>query len=202
MHLMQAGAITALRDCGEFAARQQQLFQTRRDAVLEELAPLHRHIQCVPPEGGMFVLINVAALGISSLQFATRVLEEAHVAILPADAFGDAAKGHVRMGLVADEPVLREVSFPSQIVYWGQFRLTLYEQACRRITGVVQAIVGEQQKQVAVSAPSTSSPLVTFPLHDETEGGFLWCPTVMEPSLLPWYNRFLSAIEKEVSAEG
>ena len=52
-----------------------------------------------PPEGGMFVLVDVRPTGLSGDDFALRLLEEEDVAVTPVDGFGPSGAGHVRVSL-------------------------------------------------------------------------------------------------------
>lgn len=56
------------------------------------------------PEGGMFLLINVSATGLTGHDFALRLLEEKHVAVMPGASFGAQAENFIRVSLtVADD---------------------------------------------------------------------------------------------------
>lgn len=61
-----------------------------------------------PPEGGMFVLLDIRGTGRSSEEFARQLLRQEHVAVLPCDSFGPSAAGHLRISLTAPEPRLAE----------------------------------------------------------------------------------------------
>jgi arginine:pyruvate transaminase len=61
-----------------------------------------------PPEGGMFVLLDVRGTGRGSEEFARELLRQEHVAVLPCDSFGPSAAGHLRISLTAPEPRLAE----------------------------------------------------------------------------------------------
>ena len=47
----------------------------------------------------MFLMLDVRGSGLSAQTFAERLLAETGVALLPADAFGASAKGHLRLSL-------------------------------------------------------------------------------------------------------
>lgn len=61
-----------------------------------------------PPEGGMFVLLDIRGTTLSSAAFARELLIKEHVAVLPCDGFGPSAAGHLRISLTAPEPRLEE----------------------------------------------------------------------------------------------
>ena len=61
-----------------------------------------------PPEGGMFVLLDIRNSGLGSEGFARELLRQEYVAVLPCDSFGPSAAGHLRVSLTAPEPRLAE----------------------------------------------------------------------------------------------
>ena len=61
-----------------------------------------------PPEGGMFVLLDIRNTGLGSEGFARELLRQEYVAVLPCDSFGPSAAGHLRVSLTAPEPRLAE----------------------------------------------------------------------------------------------
>lgn len=101
------GAVTALtRDLPEVAAMKSEIL-ARRDLVCGLLANLPG-LQCLRPDAGMFVMVDVRASGLSAHDYASRLLDEQAVSVLPADAFGPSAQGHVRLGLCTSHAVLEE----------------------------------------------------------------------------------------------
>jgi arginine:pyruvate transaminase len=79
-----------------------------RAAMVTELFGDMPGCRVVPPEGGMFVLLDVRGTGLESGDFALRLLARERVAVLPCDGFGPSAAGHLRIALSAPEPRLRE----------------------------------------------------------------------------------------------
>src|SRR3979411_2462713 len=51
--------------------------------------------RAIPPEGGMFVLLDVRGTGLGAADFARRLLDSERVAVLPCDGFGPSAEGHL-----------------------------------------------------------------------------------------------------------
>jgi arginine:pyruvate transaminase len=70
----------------------------RRDFLMARLAG-QQVLRAVPPEGAMYVMVDVRATGMSGTHFAQALLEEAQVAVMPGESFGAAAAGHVRVAL-------------------------------------------------------------------------------------------------------
>ncbi|MFU8817908.1 MAG: pyridoxal phosphate-dependent aminotransferase [Pseudomonadales bacterium] len=86
-------------------------YRRRRDLVCGRLEAGQANgapVSCHRPAGGMFVVIDVRASGLSGRDFAWGLLEQEGVSLLPAEAFGPSARGHLRLSLAASEAVLEE----------------------------------------------------------------------------------------------
>jgi arginine:pyruvate transaminase len=66
------------------------------------------HCRVIPPEGGMFVLLDVRGTRLTSEEFAEALLHEEDVAVLPCDGFGPSGVGHLRISLAAPDERLAE----------------------------------------------------------------------------------------------
>lgn len=53
-------------------------------------------LKCFQPKGAFYVFPSVEITGLSGEEFATRLLQEQKVAVVPGNAFGDAGENHVR----------------------------------------------------------------------------------------------------------
>ena len=60
------------------------------------------------PEGGMFVMADIRATGLSGEQFAWRLLDEHDVVVMPGESFGAGGAGHVRLALTVEGDVMAE----------------------------------------------------------------------------------------------
>jgi arginine:pyruvate transaminase len=104
---IQDGALAALQhELAEVAALRADY--QRRAALMSGLLAAAPHCRVVPPEGGMFVLLDVRGTGLGSQQFAEGLLDREHVAVLPCDGFGPSAAGHLRIALSAPDPRLED----------------------------------------------------------------------------------------------
>jgi arginine:pyruvate transaminase len=101
------GAIAALEEAQADAERMRAVYRRRRDVAVERLSQIPG-LACAVPEGGMFMLVDVRAFGLSATDFAWGLFRETGVSVLDAEAFGPAAAGHVRLSFVVDEPVMAE----------------------------------------------------------------------------------------------
>ena len=80
-------------------------FRRRRDLVLAMLGGQNT-VRAIPSGGGMFVMLDIRATGLSGVDFADRLLDEHRVAVMPGESFGQAAAGHVRVALTVDDAAL------------------------------------------------------------------------------------------------
>jgi arginine:pyruvate transaminase len=104
---VQDGALAALeRDLPEVAALREDY--RRRAALLAGMLAAAPGCRVIPPEGGMFVLLDVRGTGQSAEAFARALLEREGVATLPCDGFGPSAIGHLRISLSAADARLIE----------------------------------------------------------------------------------------------
>jgi len=79
-----------------------------RAGLLSRILADAPNCQVTPPEGGMFVLLDVRGTGLGSEDFARGLLARENVAVVPCDGFGPSAAGHLRIALTAPEPRLEE----------------------------------------------------------------------------------------------
>jgi aspartate/methionine/tyrosine aminotransferase len=93
--ITQWAAIEALKGPQDEAAKMTAAFKERRDYLVGALNSL-KGISCVEPGGAFYVFPNVSSFGISSAEFANRLLEEGGVAAAAGTAFGDYGEGFVR----------------------------------------------------------------------------------------------------------
>ena len=71
------------------------VFQDRRDIIVEGLNRVPG-IRCAMPKGAFYVFPSVEETGITSRQFADGLLEEAGVACLAGESFGEYGNGYIR----------------------------------------------------------------------------------------------------------
>ncbi len=86
-------------------AQMRDTFRRRRDVFCERLAAISS-LKVYKPAGGMFLLVDVADLGMDGDRFANELLDETGVAVVPGFAFGDSVRNCVRIGFLRDEEVL------------------------------------------------------------------------------------------------
>jgi len=85
--IAQKAAVAALNASDEFSRQMCREFQKRRDYVMSRLATIKK-LSCVKPEGAFYIFCNISKAKLDSLTFATRLLDEAMVAVIPGEGFG------------------------------------------------------------------------------------------------------------------
>ena len=99
---VQEAAAFALSQGDAFETEISEPFRRRRDLVIDMLEGQNA-VRAIPADGGMFVMLDVRATGLSGEAFADRLLTEHLVAVMPGESFGEAASGHIRVALTVDD---------------------------------------------------------------------------------------------------
>ncbi len=77
---------------------------TRRAALVCVILGDNGPLRPFMPEGGMFIVVDVSATGLSGAEFATTLLRDKQVAVMPGSSFGVQAENLIRISLtVADD---------------------------------------------------------------------------------------------------
>jgi aspartate aminotransferase len=84
----QKGAVAALKGDQQALADMRDEFSMRRDYMFDRITKIP-NITAVKPQGAFYILVNISQLGLSSQNFADRLLSKANVAVVPGAAFGD-----------------------------------------------------------------------------------------------------------------
>ena len=104
---VQDGVLPALESELPNVATLREAYRNRARLLSHILAEAP-NCRVTPPEGGMFVLLDIGRTGLSSEAFARELLVREHVAVVPCDGFGPSAAGHLRISLTAPESRLEE----------------------------------------------------------------------------------------------
>jgi len=84
----QKGGLAALTSSQQCVADMREEFNIRREYMFERLSAIH-NVTAVKPKGAFYMLANISKLGMTSTNFADRLLSKANVAVVPGIAFGD-----------------------------------------------------------------------------------------------------------------
>jgi aspartate aminotransferase len=104
---IQYAGISALTEHQEKIEGYRDLVKESRDLIVQELNALPG-VSCPLPEGAIYAFPNITDTGLTSQQFADRMLENAGVALLPGPNFGPAGEGYVRLCYARTPDTIRE----------------------------------------------------------------------------------------------
>jgi aspartate/methionine/tyrosine aminotransferase len=104
---VQYGGIAALRGPKDEPRAMVEEFRRRRDLVVEGLNRLPG-VSCRLPRGAFYAFPNVAEVPLPAEQLATRLLEEAGVAVLAGSAFGEVGRDNLRVSYATSQESLEE----------------------------------------------------------------------------------------------
>lgn len=91
----QYAAVEALKNGDDDVAMMRQEYNQRRRFLLNAFKEMN--IPCFEPYGAFYVFPCIKEFGMTSEEFATRLLKEEKVAAVPGTAFGDSGEGHLRI---------------------------------------------------------------------------------------------------------
>ena len=91
----QLAALEALRSGEADVQRMVAEYDRRRRVVVAGLNDIG--LTCFEPKGAFYAFPCIQSTGMTSDEFAERLLEEEHVAVIPGTAFGDCGEGYVRI---------------------------------------------------------------------------------------------------------
>ena len=102
---LQYAAVKALDEGDEFTAGLRRMYKERRDALCEGLARIGWEVD--PPKAAFYTWIPTPG-GMSSIECAARLLEEADIVMTPGLGFGEAGEGYIRAALTVDVARINE----------------------------------------------------------------------------------------------
>ena len=91
----QYAAVEALKNGDEDIARMKKAYNERRKYLMRAFAELG--MDCFEPYGAFYIFPCIKRFGMSSDEFANRLLQEEKIAIVPGTAFGDSGEGYLRV---------------------------------------------------------------------------------------------------------
>ena len=91
----QYAAVEAMRNGDEDVAMMREQYNQRRRFLMHEFARMG--LQCFEPFGAFYIFPSIKEFGMSSDEFATRLLREEKVAVVPGTAFGACGEGFLRI---------------------------------------------------------------------------------------------------------
>jgi len=93
--LSQYAGVDALRNSEEDIVEMRESYNQRRRYLVKRFKDLG--IPCFEPFGAFYIFPNISQFGLSSEEFAMRLVEEERLAVVPGTAFGESGEGFLRI---------------------------------------------------------------------------------------------------------
>ena len=90
----QEAALEALRNGRDEMEKMRESYMARRDVMVDGFNRIG--LKCLLPNGAFYAFPSIKASGLCSHDFATKLVKEHNVAVVPGTAFGDCGEGFVR----------------------------------------------------------------------------------------------------------
>ncbi|OKY78875.1 MAG: Aspartate/tyrosine/aromatic aminotransferase [Candidatus Methanohalarchaeum thermophilum] len=91
--MSQKAAVEAIKSKKEIKDMKEE-YNRRRKLTLSRLTEMG--LKCVEPEGAFYVFPSIKETGLSSKEFAKKLVKEKKVAVVPGTAFGESGEGYIR----------------------------------------------------------------------------------------------------------
>ena len=102
----QYAAVEGLKNCEDEVEEMRQSYNQRRRFLMHEFKRMG--LECFEPFGAFYVFPSIKEFGMSSEEFATRLLQEEKVAVVPGTAFGECGEGFLRISYAYSLEDLKE----------------------------------------------------------------------------------------------
>lgn len=162
--ISEAAALKAL-EVGNDSDALGKEYESRFRAISDHLSGIPG-VETRPAGGGLFVLADVRGTGLTAEQFAKKLLDDYQVSVLPADAFGAAGTGHIRISLTKNVEILKMAAEKIAACAHDAMKLT-----------------GADHRTSVVG-------------RDEKFGSVLFCREGLDPTQDTWGDNVLAAIRK------
>ncbi len=102
----QYAAVAALRDGDADVQHMRESYDQRRRYLIHAFEEMG--LECFEAQGAFYMFPNIKRFGMTSEEFAVRLLEEEKVAVVPGTAFGDCGEGFLRISYAYSLKSLKE----------------------------------------------------------------------------------------------
>ncbi len=90
----QYAAVEAVKNGDDDIARMREEYNYRRKVIVDGFNKMG--LSCFEPEGAFYVFPSIQSTGLSSNDFAEKLLRQEKIAVVPGTAFGDSGEGFIR----------------------------------------------------------------------------------------------------------
>ena len=90
----QMAAVEALRNGEKYMRKMVAEYDRRRKLIYDGFKNMG--LECFEPRGAFYIFPNISSTGMTSEEFAEKLIQAEHVALVPGTAFGKSGAGHIR----------------------------------------------------------------------------------------------------------
>ncbi|KAB3526229.1 pyridoxal phosphate-dependent aminotransferase [Alkaliphilus serpentinus] len=105
--ISQRAALYALKIRDKFQPQLIESYHKRIFYAYERICKIPK-MSVLPPQGSFYLFVNIKETGLTSEEVSKRILEEAHVLVIPGNAFGKSGEGYIRLACTVDMNKLKE----------------------------------------------------------------------------------------------
>ncbi|CEM62062.1 aminotransferase class I/II-fold pyridoxal phosphate-dependent enzyme [Treponema phagedenis] len=104
--MSQYAALEGLRNGFDEVERMRTSYRQRRNLMMHELTKIG--LPYIKPEGAFYIFVDIRKTGLSSEEFATKLIYDYQVAVVPGNVFGAGAEGFIRCCYATDIQKIKE----------------------------------------------------------------------------------------------
>ena len=105
--ISQSAGIAALSLRHEVQPAIIEEFRRRTLVACEEIGKID-YLSVLPPQGSIYLFVNIKRTGLTSHEFASQLLDRYHILVIPGNVFGSSGEGYVRLALTLGEDKIRQ----------------------------------------------------------------------------------------------
>ena len=103
----QYAAIEALSSKEDYSANMKSIFSERRDALVSGINSI-KGLSCTPPDATFYLMVDISKTGLKSFDFACKLLDSVHVAVVPGVTYGQSCDNYVRIAFTKNVDVIKQ----------------------------------------------------------------------------------------------
>lgn len=104
---VQWGGVAALTGDQTCVEEMKKVYLKRRELMVKGLNRIDK-ISCLLPKGAFYAFANISRTGLSSREFAIRLLQEKRTVVVPGTGFGQGGEGFIRLSYATSEANIQE----------------------------------------------------------------------------------------------
>jgi len=104
--MAQYGAVEALQSCKDEVEKMRRSYLQRRNLMVDALQKIG--LCTAEPSGAFYIFVDIRSTGLTSEDFALKLLQQEKVAVVPGNVFGAGGEGFVRCCYATDISLLKE----------------------------------------------------------------------------------------------